>query len=151
MPTTRGHCLCQAIEYEFEGRPLWVAYCHCESCRRHTSSPAAVSLAVKLEVFRYVKGEPAAYESSPKVWRYHCARCGSPMAYTADRYPGEVHLYIGTLADPASFAPRGHVHVGEQLPWFEVADELPRYEKLGGKGVEPLRRGPRTAAPAPRS
>ena len=151
MPSTRGHCLCQAIEYEFEGEPLWVVHCHCESCRRHTSSAVATIVGVKLDQFRYLKGEPAAYESSPKVWRYHCARCGAPMAYTADRFPGEVHLYIGTLADPARFAPRVHINAGEQLPWFEVADELRRFEKLGGKGVEPLRRGPRAIAPAPRS
>jgi hypothetical protein len=37
------------------------------------------------------------------------------------------------------------VHVAEQLPWFEVSDELPRYAKLGGKGVEPVRRGTRKA------
>jgi hypothetical protein len=147
MPTTRGHCLCKAIEYEFEGAPLWVVHCHCESCRRHTSSAVATYVGVKSDQFRYVKGEPAAYESSPKVWRYHCPRCGSPMAYIADRFPGEVHLYIGTLADPARFLPRAHIHVGEQLPWFEVADDLRRYERMGGKGVDPLRRGPRTAAP----
>ena len=74
-----------------------------------------------------------------------CPRCGSPMAYTADRYPGEVHLHIGTLADPNQFKPRGHVFAAEQLSWFEIADNLPRYAALGGKGVTPLRRGPRPA------
>jgi hypothetical protein len=150
MPTTRGHCLCHAIEYEFEGGPLWVAHCHCDSCRRHTSSAIATYVGVKSDQFRYVKGQPRAYESSPNVWRYHCARCGSPVAYTADRFPGEIHLHIGTLADPARFVPGGHVHVGEQLPWFEVADELPRYERMDGKGIEPLRHGPRATFPRPK-
>ena len=35
----KGRCLCGAVEFEFEGKPNWVAYCHCESCRRNTSSP----------------------------------------------------------------------------------------------------------------
>jgi hypothetical protein len=145
MPTTRGHCLCRALAYEFDGEPKWVAYCHCESCRRATSAAVATYLGVKLEQFRYLQGDPASYQSSPGVWRYFCPRCGSPMAYTADRYPGEVHLHIGTLADPNQFKPRGHVFAAEQLSWFEIADNLPRYAALGGKGVTPLRRGPRPA------
>ena len=69
------------------------------------------------------------------------------MAYTSDKkHPGEVHLYIGTLENPENFAPRGHVHAGEQLPWFEVEDELPRFEKTGKGGVEPMRKGPKARA-----
>lgn len=146
MTTSRGRCLCGAIRFEFEGDPLWVAYCHCESCRRHTSSSVATVVGVKVDQFQYLEGTPAAYESSPGVWRYFCPTCGSPMAYTSDaRHPGEVHLYVGTLEAPSRFVPKGHVHVAEQLPWFEVSDDLPRYERLGGKGVEPVRRGSRKA------
>lgn len=140
--TTKGHCLCHDIEYEFDGTPLWIAHCHCESCRRHTSSALATFVGVKVDQFRYLKGEPAVYESSPKVRRYFCARCGSPMAYAADRYPGEVHLYIGTLDNPAGFMPKGHVHTSEQLPWFEVHDDLPRFGGIG-TGQKPIRKGPK--------
>ena len=141
---TKGHCLCGQIKYEFEGKPDWVAYCHCESCRRHTSSAVATMLGVKVGQFRYLEGTPAAYQSSSGVWRYFCPNCGSPMAYTNDdKWPGEVHLYIGTLEHPEKFVPTGHVHAGEQLPWFEVQDELPRFEKLGGKSAKPARHGAR--------
>jgi len=143
----RGHCLCRSIVYEFEGEPKWVAHCHCESCRRAVSAAVATYLCVGLDQFRYLQGEPAAYNSSPGVWRYFCQRCGSPMAYTADRYPGDVHLHIGTLADPNAFTPSAHVYVGEQLAWFEIADDARRYETLGGKGVAPLRQGPRPSGP----
>ena len=142
MPT-RGHCLCRAIAYEFDGEPKRVVYCHCESCRRATSAPVTTYVGVKLDQFRYVKGGPAVYESSAGVRRYFCSRCGSPMAYMADRYPGEIHLHAGTLADPNQVKPRAHVFAGEQLSWFEIADDLRRYEALGGKGVVPLRVGPR--------
>ena len=40
-----------------------------------------------------LEGTPAAYESSPAVWRYFCGKCGSPMAYTADRFPGRNAKY----------------------------------------------------------
>src|SRR5262245_60362325 len=99
-PSTTGHCQCGAIEYQFTGEPKWVMHCHCESCRRAVSSAVATYIGVRLEQFSYLKGEPAIYESSPGVKRYFCANCGSPMAYAGARWPGEVHLFHGTLADP---------------------------------------------------
>lgn len=145
MTVTRGRCLCGEIKYEFDGKPKWVGYCHCDSCRRQTSSPVAAFLGVKVEQFDYLEGTPSSFESSPGVWRYFCPRCGSPMAYTDDkRWPGEVHLFIGTLDDPEKFKPTLHGNCDEQISWFDVHDELPRYGKSAGKGVTPLRIGPRT-------
>jgi hypothetical protein len=54
-----------------------------------------------------------------------------------------VHLYAATLDDPAHVAPSRHVFVAEQLPWFEIADDLPRYAATSRGGAKPLRTGPR--------
>ena len=143
MTTTRGRCQCGAIAYEFDGEPKWVMHCHCEDCRRATSSVMATYIGTRVDQFKYLKGEPAVYESSPGVKRYFCPTCGTPMAYASDRWPGEVHLFHGTLEDPQQWPPTGHAHVAEQLSWFDSHDHLPRYAKLAGKGVEPVRRGPR--------
>ncbi len=123
-----GRCLCGDIRYEFAGAPLKVLHCHCESCRRHTSTPVSTFLCVEGERFRFTKGTPAAYASSPGVTRTHCGRCGSPMTYTSDRST-QVDIYAGTLDEPAAIAPTYHVFVEEQLPWFEIADALPRFAK----------------------
>lgn len=142
---TRGHCQCGAIEYEFEGTPKWVMHCHCENCRRAVSGAVATYLGVDISQFRYLKGEPAVYESSPGVKRYFCPTCGSPMAYAGERWPQEVHLLHGTLADPSQWPPTGHAYVKDQLAWFDVHDELPRYEEIAAKGAKPIRKGPRKA------
>ena len=139
---TRGRCQCRALEYEFEGKPKWVMHCHCESCRRATSSPVATYVGVHIEQFRYLKGDPAIYESSPGVQRYFCPKCGSPMAYAGARWPKEVHLFIGTLEDPTKFPPTGHANVGEQVAWFDVHDDLPRFEKTSKEG-KAVAKGPR--------
>ena len=81
------------------------------------------------------------YVSSPGVRRTHCGRCGSPLSYTSDRND-QVDLYTGTLDDPAAVVPTYHVHVEEQLPWFETQDTLPRYQR-GKAGNAPMRIGPR--------
>ena len=138
----QGRCLCGAITFAYEGKPLWVAHCHCESCRRATASPVTTFLGVASQGFRWTSSAPQVFESSPGVRRSFCGLCGSPLAYEADRFPGEVQLYVATLDDPGAIEPRGHVHVAEQLPWFEVLDALPRYARAGSDGAAPVSHGP---------
>lgn len=138
----KGGCLCRAITFEASGEPNWVAYCHCESCRRTTSSPATAFFGVPYSGFRYTTGTPQVYRSSPGVRRSFCGSCGSPMAFEAESLPDEIHLYVTALDNPEALCPRGHVHTGEQLSWFEVDDDLPRF-KAAGTGNVPDHRGPR--------
>lgn len=143
--TTTGRCLCGDIRYQFEGAPLWVAHCHCESCRRQTSSAVATFVGVRKDGLTFTSGQPAVYHSSPGVDRSFCSRCGAPIAFACEQaFPGEIHLYLGTLDDPDSVRATSHVHVGEQLHWFEVADDLPRYA-ASGRGAKPIRHGPKRA------
>lgn len=139
---THGHCLCGEVEYAFSGKPVWIAHCHCESCRRATSAAFATYVGVRLSQFNYMKGEPTFYESSPGVKRYFCAKCGSPLAYVSDAFPGEIHLHAGSLDDPVAIAPSGHVHTTEQLPWADVHDQLPRFATTSKQGPA-VRKGPR--------
>jgi hypothetical protein len=60
--------------------------------------------------------------------------------------PDVVDLFAGTLADPTSISPSLHTHAAEQLPWFEVLDDLPRYA-VSSRGTAPMRYGPRSAPP----
>ena len=131
MKTTSGRCLCGDVTFEFDGPENWRAYCHCDSCRRNTSSPVTAFIGVPRGAFRFTGRAPAVYESSPGVRRLFCGRCGSPMAFDADRYPKEIHLYIASLNEPERFAPQCHVHTAEQLTWFDVKDDLKRYPRTG--------------------
>ncbi len=125
--THGGRCLCAALRFEARGKPLWIAHCHCESCRRNTGSAFATFVGFAAEGFTFVAGAPETYASSPGVTRSFCGRCGTPLTYRAERYPGEVHVYVCTLDRPQDFVPRAHVHTGEQLPWLHLDDGLPRY------------------------
>ncbi len=140
---TTGHCTCGAVRYAFTGKPRWVMYCHCTSCRRAVGSLVATYVGVKVDQFRYTGATPRAYPSSPGVLRHFCGDCGTPIAYTGDRWPTEVHLYHGTLDDPALWPPTAHAYTAEQVPWFEVHDALPRFEALAAKDAKPVRVGPR--------
>ena len=140
---TRGHCLCKAVRYEFTGKPRWIMHCHCASCRRAVGSAVATYVGIKSENARYTGAAPVKHESSPGAFRHFCGTCGTPVAYTGARWPDEIHFYHGTLEDPSAWPPTGHAHIVEQVAWFEVHDELPRFEALAGKGAKPARIGPR--------
>ena len=120
-----GRCLCGAVRFETEAPPLWQSHCHCESCRRATSSPFTSYFGMAEGAWRWTGAPPAEYASSPGVMRYFCGRCGSPMAYRSDRWPEEMHFFAASLDDPARYRPENHVFWAEHLPWIALADGLP--------------------------
>lgn len=132
-----GHCLCGAITFEAVGAPLWVAHCHCQSCRRNTGGAVATFVGLRDDQFRYTKGEPKTFTSSPGVRRSFCADCGTPLTYQADRFPGEVHVYVSTFDQPDAFPPQLHVFVSEAISWLHLDDDLPRYATTS-HDAEPL-------------
>ena len=122
-----GRCLCGNIQFKVDGDPIWVGYCHCDSCRRSTSAAAVVHVGVNPKDLTFTQGERKIYNSSPGVERGFCGNCGTPMSYQADHFPDYIQLYVGTFENPEQFQPVAHVHVGEQLPWFTIDDSLPRH------------------------
>jgi hypothetical protein len=136
---TTGRCLCGDIRFEYRGAPIETLHCHCESCRRHTSSPLSTFVVVDKGSFCYTKGVPIAYASSPGVERTHCGRCGSPIAY---ENKDEFALYACTLDDVTALTPTFHSWTEEQLPWLEIVDDLPRYAH-SPHNATPERHGPR--------
>ena len=139
---TTGHCLCGAVKFAYDGEPKWTLNCHCESCRRAVSAPMATWISVPADSLRFTATMPTYYASSPGVRRGFCGRCGSPLTYENEKLPGEVHLLAVALASQEAVKPSAHVFVEDQLPWFDAADDLPRYTKTR-RNAEPIRRGPR--------
>lgn len=127
MEWASGRCLCGATRFRFGGAPNWQGHCHCESCRRATASPFTSFLGVASAGFQWQGARPASRESSPGVWRFFCAACGTPMAYQSPTRTHEIDLYAATLDDPSVFRPEFHAHWNERLPWIELADALPRH------------------------
>ncbi|WP_159460165.1 GFA family protein [Tistlia consotensis] len=131
MTEKRGRCLCGAVTFRYEGPENWRAFCHCESCRRQTSSPVTAFVGVPRTAAEVVGETLAAYESSPGVRRSFCSRCGSPIAYESDRWPDEIHFYTAALEDPEQAPPEYHVHFAEHLSWLKIDDGLERHPRSG--------------------
>lgn len=124
--TVTGHCLCGATTFAYDGPENWRGFCHCESCRRATSSPMTAYLGVPNGAWRWTGVAPRSYQSSPGTSWLSCATCGSLVAYDSDRYPEEIHFLAALLDEPAAFAPQAHFHWDEHLPWLHLSDDLPK-------------------------
>ena len=53
--------------------------------------------------------------------RTFCGKCGTPLTYQGERWPGEVHVLIGSTDRPQDFAPTRDAFVEERLPWLHVS------------------------------
>src|SRR5215470_11596672 len=138
-----GRCLCGSVVFQSTGKPNWTLHCHCESCRRATSSPMTTWISVPRSTFSFSKGSPGYFSSSQGVQRGFCENCGSPLTYESERIADEVHLYAASLLDATAVSPSGHVFAAEQLPWLEVFDDLPRFAATRRGAASPVRVGPR--------
>ena len=122
-----GRCLCGDVAYDAGGEANWSSHCHCRSCRRHAGSAVATFVSFKASEFRLTKGQLSDYASSPGVTRSFCGRCGTPVAFRAAAFPGEIHLYLGTLDRPEDYPATVQVHCAERLPWLSVDEHLAKF------------------------
>src|SRR6266576_5513586 len=82
-----GSCLCGAVRFVATGQPESVAWCHCESCRKHSGAPVSVFVAFKRAAYVVAKGEITKLNSSPGKLRGFCVRCGSALTCESERLP----------------------------------------------------------------
>ena len=127
--TITGKCHCGRISFAAAGDPLWVAHCHCNSCRRSTGAPVTTFIGFNRQQVSFT-GDRKIYNSSPDVYRGFCENCGTPLSYESDRSPGEIHFYISVIDTPQAFIPNRHVFYDEHIPWLEINDDLPRFDGL---------------------
>jgi hypothetical protein len=133
----RGSCMCGAVVYEIShmGGEGGIICCHCSRCRKARSAAHGTNCFVPAADFQWIAGED-------RVVRYKvpdaavftnafCATCGSivpPGTAGRERVP----IPAGTLdADPGA-RPRIHIFAADRAPWFEIADDLPRFDQSAG-------------------
>ncbi len=136
MANLTGRCLCGQLRYSAPGPVLWSTLCHCESCRRATSSPMTGFFGVAAGSVTWT-GDRTDYKSSPNATRSFCPACGSPMRFVSTRWLGEEHLFIASLDDPEAVAPQSHCHTQERLSWMADPGALPAFPQSAEPDTEP--------------
>jgi hypothetical protein len=112
-----GGCLCGAVRYAVEGRPLSSLICHCRSCRRASGAPSVAWITVDAARFRWLGGVTQRFGSTPGVFRVFCPRCGTPLVYESDAMPGMLDVTTASLDDPSRFPPTRETWVSHRIAW----------------------------------
>lgn len=127
----RGSCLCGTVRYEADETVGPLGHCHCQMCRKAHGAAFSSVVAVGRADFRWTEGEGSLsrYESSPGKWRWFCRRCGSQLISSRDAIGDPVLLRAGCI--DSGFDQRGVAHcwVGSKAAWYEIGDDLPRFER----------------------
>ena len=137
-PPLRGGCACGFVRYEIVPPARFVAHCHCENCRRAHGAGFVTYAGIPLERYRLVEGEARVvrWRTDTDATRSFCGTCGTTFLYEGPRWPGEVHVVVGTLIDPPPSMPNVHAYADRAPAWCPITDDLPRYG--GETGSEPL-------------
>jgi hypothetical protein len=125
--TLEGGCFCGRIRYEISGESFNRTNCHCSICRRTSGAPFVAWFTVKRPNFRWLRGEPATFQSSSKATRSFCRDCGTPLAFMHVNFVGEIDVTTCSLDAPADLPPVDHVRTSSKLPWIKLADGLPEH------------------------
>jgi hypothetical protein len=130
----RGSCLCGGVAWRLVGDPILCRNCHCGRCRRGRSAAHASNLGVRLEDFRWTRGEElvASYEVPEARFftQAFCSVCGGKVP-RLDPGRGIAVVPLGSLDDDPGVRPTEHIFVASKAPWFEIADALPQHAEYG--------------------
>jgi hypothetical protein len=135
MQSLQGGCLCGGVRFEIGGRLTPIQVCHATRCQKATGSAFAPELAGKRKDFRWLRGEELIqiYEAPllrepPAYRKAFCRICGSPLPVLHEGSDFVV-LLAGMLEGDPGVRPFRHVFLGQGASWFEVRDELPRFDE----------------------
>jgi hypothetical protein len=126
-PSHEGGCLCGAIRYRADADSVARTHCHCRSCRLAAGAPSLAWAVFPSAAFRFTRGEPTRYASSPGVTRTFCGRCGSTLTWQDDGEARTIDIASATLDDADAFAPTREIWVADKLAWQPLDPTLPHY------------------------
>jgi hypothetical protein len=101
--TFSGGCQCGAVRYRAEGPVHHASICNCRMCQKALGNLTAPFVSFEGEV-RFSRGKPSYFQSSQRVKRGFCNKCGTPLTYEwMDSRPS---ITIGSLDQPNAVVPR---------------------------------------------
>jgi catechol 2,3-dioxygenase-like lactoylglutathione lyase family enzyme len=131
-----GRCYCGAVRYRVEDAFVYASNCHCSNCRATTGSAFKPFAGIEREKLEITDGRDSLLiVGDDSLNDTHCAACGS-LLFSVVRDGAYVHVALGSLVDTPTMKPTKHIFVDSKAPWFEITDDLPRFDEHAAP-VEP--------------
>lgn len=114
-----GGCQCGRVRYRITGPVFNRQICHCRMCQKAFGSYFAPLAGVALADIVWIGEAPARFRSSAAAERGFCRHCGTPLTFQYVGEPHEISIALGSLDDPAAFAPEMQYGIESRMPWFD--------------------------------
>lgn len=127
----KGSCLCEAVQYEYEGSFDEVVMCHCNQCKKAQGTPFVTNAPIELAQFKFTSGVDAlkTFLSSANKKRVFCGNCGSPLYSQRTDMPETIRLRLGTVTEGEAPAPHYEIYCESKSAWFSERSDRHKYDK----------------------
>lgn len=116
------------MHFEIHETPSEPTACHCTQCRKQTGHFLA-SANVKKSAIKYLSAETLRwFQSSEKVRRGFCAKCGSTL-FWEPVFKDWTSVALGCIEGPTALSLERHIFVAEKGDDYVLADGLPQNER----------------------
>jgi hypothetical protein len=124
----KASCLCGNVRFVLNEKPAEPTACHCAQCRKQTGHFLA-SANVKKSSIQFLASETLAwYQSSEKVKRGFCSKCGSTL-FWEPIFRDWTSVALGAIEGETGLNLERHIYVAEKGDYYTLADGLPQNER----------------------
>ena len=131
----KGGCHCGQVKFETELKPMLVAQCNCQSCRKITGSLNFGAMYAEDEITMTGDTESYTYKggSGYDNHAYFCTNCHVRVAVRNDVMEGMVGVPLGTFDNANSLKPKLEIWCGEKLDMIKEIDGI--VERFDDSGI----------------
>lgn len=129
MPDVKkGSCLCGGIRFQVIGDLSAPDACHCAQCRKQSGHFFASTNVVRSALTIEGQENLSWYQSSAKVRRGFCSRCGSTLFWDPPARDW-IAIAMGAFDGPTETHLEKHIFVTEKGDYYEISDGLPQNQQ----------------------
>ena len=120
-----GSCLCGSIRFKVNGNIGAPGACHCTQCRKQSGHYFASANVRKADLEVSGQQHLAWFQSSAKIRRGFCAKCGSWLFWNSPARDW-TSIAMGAFDGSTSTHLERHIFVAEKGDYCDIADGLPQ-------------------------
>ncbi len=127
QPPYQGGCLCGAVRYRLNARPLGLNACHCDDCKKLTGAIHLLMVLAARDAFAQTGGEVERYrkhaDSGREIDIVRCRTCGVRLWHEPLSAPNLIFIAAGTLDDSRWVVPTSHIWIEKAAPHVVMEED----------------------------
>ncbi len=118
----KGSCLCGAVRFEVTCELEGPDACHCTQCRKSSGHYFASVNVPRTALTVEGAGNVTWFQSSGKVRRGFCSKCGSPLFWDPIFKQEWTSVAMGAFEKPTNTKLAVHIFVADKGDYYDIAD-----------------------------